>query len=298
MQTITLNGDWQLYRSGENESIPATVPGCVHTDLLSAGRIEDPYFRDNELNVLWVGETDWIYRRTFDVPRALLAHDRVLLRCEGLDTLAAITLNGHLIGRTDNMFRTYEYDVRDYLVEGANQIEVRFDSPMRYVRKRGQERYLPAWGVGEHKLDGGGWIRKEPCNFGWDWGPMLATCGIWRDIELVAYDTARLQDAHILQDHERADGVGLDVRVSVEGVGDGVPDGLSVDIDISLNGRVVARATQPVRDGRAVATLVVQDPQLWWPNGMGDQPLYEVDVQLCMDDALQRQGRSTTCPAR
>lgn len=286
MQTITLNGDWQLYRSGENESIPATVPGCVHTDLLSAGRIEDPYFRDNELNVLWVGETDWIYRRTFDVPRALLAHDRVLLRCEGLDTLAAITLNGHLIGRTDNMFRTYEYDVRDYLVEGANQIEVRFDSPMRYVRKRGQERYLPAWGVGEHKLDGGGWIRKEPCNFGWDWGPMLATCGIWRDIELVAYDTARLQDAHILQDHERADGVGLDVRVSVEGVGDGVPDGLSVDIDISLNGRVVARATQPVRDGRAVATLVVQDPQLWWPNGMGDQPLYEVDVQLCMDDAL------------
>jgi beta-mannosidase len=281
VETITLNGDWRLYQAGESEGISATVPGCVHTDLLAAGQIDDPYYRDNELRVLWVGEADWVYRRAFDVSESLLGHDRVLLHCRGLDTLATIVLNGREIGRTDNMFRTWEYDVRDDLVVGENTIEVRFDSPVGYVRERGHQRYLPAWGVGQHKLDGGGWIRKEPCNFGWDWGPMLATCGIWRDIELVAYDTARLSDVHIMQDHEGAEGVGLDITVGVEGAGGVVPAGLSVDIAVSWQGRVIARATQPVSDGEAVAALLVRDPQIWWPSGMGAQPLYEVEVQLC-----------------
>ena len=132
----------------------------------------------------------------------LLAHERIVLRCEGLDTIATLKLNGVMLGHADNMFRTWEYDLRPALREGPNRLEIAFRSPMQYVREKAQgQRFMPAWGVGDHKLDGGSWIRKEPCNFGWDWGPMLATCGIWRDIELVAFDTARLHEVHVLQEH-------------------------------------------------------------------------------------------------
>ncbi|MEN6480484.1 MAG: sugar-binding domain-containing protein, partial [Anaerolineales bacterium] len=163
MQTQSLNGPWTLSRAGESEAIPATVPGCVHLDLLANKRIPDPFFRDNELQVLWVGETDWTYRRTFVVDEALLQHDRVLLRCLGLDTIATLTLNGQTLGQTDNMFRTWEFDVRGALRLGENELVIAFRSPMQYVREKAQgQRFLPARGVGDHKLDGGGWIRKEP----------------------------------------------------------------------------------------------------------------------------------------
>src|ERR1051325_9843235 len=105
---LPLNGAWRLARAGSDEWISATVPGCVHTDLLAAGKISDPFFRDNERSLQWIGETDWVYRRTFDVPTELLQHDQVRLRCDGLDTLAAIKLNGQEVGRTDNMFRVWE----------------------------------------------------------------------------------------------------------------------------------------------------------------------------------------------
>ena len=216
METITLNGDWKLYQEGEPTPIPAVVPGCVHTDLLAAGRIEDPYYRDRELDLLWICETDWRYARTFDVPASLLAHDRVLLHCKGLDTLATVTVNGTLIAETANMFRTWAFDVKDLLKPGANEIGVAFAAPLPYVKKRNAEFSLPAWGVGDHKLDGGGWIRKEPCNFGWDWGPMLTTCGIWRDIELVGFDSARLGDVLVRQGHDTPGHVDLAVDVTVE----------------------------------------------------------------------------------
>ncbi len=295
MQKLSLNGPWELSQSGAEESIPATVPGCVHMDLLAAGRLEDPYYRDNELHTLWIGETDWTYRRRFDVDAGLLAHERVLLRCAGLDTLATVTVNGAEVGRTDNMFRTWEFDVQELLRAGENEIAVHFAAPMPYVRARGQERSLPAWGVGQHKLDSGGWIRKEPCNFGWDWGPKLVTSGIWREIELVAFNTARLADVHILQDHATPGEVKLAVTAAVEQLGDAP---LSVRVAVSFAGGVVAEAEAPVDSGAAVCELTVNNPQLWWPHGMGGQPLYEVGVELrsgadALDSTARRIGLRT-----
>src|SRR5512140_91729 len=109
---IDLNGRWQAAKVGSKEWITATVPGCIHTDLLAAGKIPDPFYRDNEQALQWIGETNWVFRRTFRVPARFLRHDRVLLRCEGLDTLAAVRVNGHNVGRADNMFRLWEFDVR------------------------------------------------------------------------------------------------------------------------------------------------------------------------------------------
>lgn len=297
IQTLSLNGAWQLFKEGQGEAIPASVPGCVHTDLLAAKMIPDPYYRDNELAVLWVGETDWTYRRSFEVPAELLARDRVVLRCQGLDTIAHVRLNGQELGYVDNMFREWTFDVKDILREGANEIEVAFTAPMKYVReKNASSRYLPAWGVGHHKLDSGGWIRKEPCNFGWDWGPELATSGIWKDIEIVAWDSARLEDVQILQDHSAAGSVTLTVNVATEVVG--APE-LKVVLTLSLDGAIVAAKTIRLEAGKGTGTLTVVDPQLWWPNGMGAQPLYDLEIELeagngaVLDTSSKRLGLRT-----
>jgi hypothetical protein len=259
MLTQSLNGEWYLYRADAGECVPATVPGCVHTDLLAAGMIPDPFYRDNELQVLWVGETDWIYRRMFVVSDDLLSCEHVLLRCEGLDTIASIAINGRDVGRADNMFRTWEYDARPLLRAGENVIAVAFTSPVRYAREKAVgRRVMPAEGVGQHKLDGGSWIRKEPCNFGWDWGPMLATCGIWKDIALVGYDTARLAGVNILQDHRIGGQVGLDVRVEAEGGGGAA---LSALVVASYRGQEVARATMALARGQGADRLVIRDPR-------------------------------------
>ena len=291
IQTLSLNGAWQLYNRGQGDAIPAQVPGCVHTDLLAQKMIPDPYYRDNELAVLWVGETDWTYRRSFEVPRNLLTAERVILRCKGLDTIAHVRLNGHELGYVDNMFREWTYDVKDVLREGKNEIEVAFTAPMRYVReKNASSRHLPAWGVGHHKLDSGGWIRKEPCNFGWDWGPELATCGIWQDIELLAWNTARLQDVQVLQDHSADRQRNAYRRVTAEASASAP---LEARATLSCAGSTVATKTIRLETGKGSDTLTVSEPRLWWPNGMGEQPLYDLEVEL--EDG---QGRGARYPSQ
>ena len=270
MHIQSLNGTWEL--SGGDYTLPATVPGCAHTDLRAAGKIEDPFYRDNELDLLWIGETDWTFRRQFDVSDELLTHDHVLLRCYGLDTIATVVVNGIQIAQTDNMHRTYEFDVKTYLQSGDNTIEVTFASAMNYVREREREGgVLPAWGVGHHKLNSGGWIRKQPSNFRWDWGPMLVTAGIWRDIELVAHNEIRLTDVHILQDHTIEGKVSLTVNVTA------TDDG-PVTCQITHKGAIIATTESDLQDGTAELALDIDDPQLWWPAGMGEQPLYTVEV--------------------
>ena len=130
---LDLTGAWRVARADRKGALPARVPGRVHTDLLAAGRIPDPFYRDNESALQWIGETDWVYTRTCTVSPALLAHDRVLLRCDGLDTLATVLVNGREVGRADNMYRTWEFDVRAALIAGKNTIAIRFDSAMRYI---------------------------------------------------------------------------------------------------------------------------------------------------------------------
>src|SRR3990172_8935168 len=121
MHTINLIGEWQFRQLGQDAWQPATVPGCVHTDLLAASAIPDPYFRDNERDLQWIGEVDWEYWRSFRVEAEALARERVLLRCAGLDTLATIWVNGAELGRTANQFRAYEYDVKTLLQAGENE---------------------------------------------------------------------------------------------------------------------------------------------------------------------------------
>ena len=272
---LDLAGPWQVRKEPGEDFFPASVPGCIHTDLLASGKIPDPFYRDNEKAVQWVGEANWVYRRTFSVLGSVLGADRVLLRCEGLDTFATLLINGREVGNANNMFRTWEFDAKPSLRPGENTIEVRFTSPMPYIREKQVKRVLYEW-AGEQEPKGRAWVRKEPCNFGWDWGPVLVTCGIWRDISLVAFNHARLEDVSILQHHSTG-AVELEVQVLGQVVS---PGPLTAAISVSYQGKTLASRKTALQDGRAAASITIQRPELWWPAGMGKQPLYEVSVRL------------------
>ncbi len=297
MDIIDLGGSWQANEAGKTDTIDATVPGCIHTDLLAATKIPDPYWRDNENQLLWIGETDWVYTRRFEVPAETLQRDRAVLHCEGLDTLATVKVNGKTVGKTDNMHRTYEFDVADALRPGENTVEIRFGSAMKYLRKKTKEFKLPAWAFGDWpRLHDGGWLRKEPCNFGWDWGIRTVTCGVWRPMRIVAFDTARLADLHITQTHAKSGKVTLSAAVTAETTGRAK---LRAAVTVSYKGRTVTAAEIELRRGKGEATMEIPKPKLWWPNGMGDQPLYDVTVDLLdasgglLDESTKRIGLRT-----
>jgi beta-mannosidase len=275
---LNLNGNWQVSQANKNEWIPVKVPGCVHTDLIAVGKIPDPFYRDNEKDVQWVGESDWIYQRTFDVPDEVLKNDRVLLRCEGLDTLATIKINGQEIGRADNMFRLWEFDVKPILRAGENTIEVSFESPFTYIKQRESTNQEPDKFVRERA-----WVRKEPCSFGWDWGPNLPSCGIWKNISLETFNQGRIAGVLILQNHSGENKVMLDVEVNAEIVGE-TKKTFQAGLTILHNGKSVAKKTIKISDGKSRGKLEIKHPKLWWPNGMGEQPLYEVHVELFDSD--------------
>ncbi len=283
---IDLNGAWVVSASGSNDWFTASVPGCVHTDLLAANRIPDPFYRDNEKKIQWISELGWTYRRSFQVTEDLLQRKHLLLRCEGLDTLATVLVNGVEVGQTDNMYRLWEFDVKKLLKVGSNNIEVRFAPALPFIRSKEAEQHLPTW-----QYPGAAYIRKMPCNFGWDWGPTVVTCGIWRNIALVAYDTARLDDVRISQDHGQKDKVKLTVQVFTQSAP-------SADLKVQLvltspDGKPGKPVESTLINGQGTVELTVQRPQLWWPAGMGKQPLYTVkadllDAQGKLLDATQR----------
>jgi beta-mannosidase len=273
VQEQSLNGSWQFRESGADEWRAATVPGSIHTDLLAAGLIPDPFYADNEIRVQWVAERSWEYRCAFTVGRDLLAHDQVELVCDGLDTVAAVTINGERVGEADNMFRAYRWDVKGLLREGENEIVVAFQSPVRVCAERGRAQHLPTVnGV----FEGAQTLRKAPCHFGWDWGPNLPTAGIWRDIRLEGYSAARIDDVHLRQEHA-AGRVTLRANIGAVRWTDAP---LTARLTVTAPDGKQFSAEGTIEGNSAALTVEIDEPQLWWPNGMGAQPLYEVDIKL------------------
>ncbi len=271
MKKYNLSGQWGFRQVGTAEWLPALVPGGVHTDLLALGRIPDPFFADNEERVQWVAESDWEYRRRFIVPSALLDSDRVDLVCDGLDTLAEANLNGSIIGQGNNMFRQYRWEVKNLLKTTQNELVITFQSPVNYARKMSSAR--PLRGVSQ-AIEGSPYLRKAPCQFGWDWGPQLPPIGIWKDIRLEGYNIARFSDVHIRQAH-REDAVYLSAEFQLEQWG---TTELSVAMVVTDPAGKVSQVEVAAQQGGLI--LKINDPQLWYPNGYGGQPLYQVVLSL------------------
>jgi len=272
-----LTGTWQFRAADADEWLPAAVPGSVHTDLLALGRIPDPFVADNELLVQWVAERDWEYRCLFDVPPQLQAQERIFLVCDGLDTLAEVVLNGQTVGRAENMFRRYEWDVTTLLREGKNELLIRFTSPIAHIRARQAERPMIA---PSHSIPGGPYLRKAPCQFGWDWGPQLPPIGIWKEVYLKGYSVARFADVHLRQHHGPEGQVTLTADITLDRWREA---DLTVVLHLTApDGRVQrAEVLLPGNGTSARLEMVVADPYRWWPNGYGSQPLYRAEVTLC-----------------
>lgn len=269
-EQMNLGGAWRMREADSQTWHSAHVPGSVYADLMADGTMPDPFWRENELDAFERMKKDYVYQRTFTVSEAQLAHAHVELVCEGLDTLAHVSLNGREIAFADNMHITWVWDVKEQLHAGENTLEIRFDSPILYCAKKADE--APGWESSD-ATPGFRHLRKAHCMFGWDWGPRLPDAGIWRPIFLRTWDTARLENALMLQAHH--DGV-VDVTIRPEIAGESA---WSAEIT-APDGEVL---TLPETTA-AEQVITIEHPQLWWPNGLGKQPLYRVTVRLATGD--------------
>lgn len=284
-EQVNLGGAWRMREADSETWHSAHVPGSVYADLMADGTMPDPFWRENELDAFERMKKDYAYQRTFTVSEAQLAHAHVELVCEGLDTLAHVSLNGREIAFADNMHITWVWDVKEQLHAGENTLEIRFDSPILYCAKKAEE--APGWESSD-ATPGFRHLRKAHCMFGWDWGPRLPDAGIWRPILLRTWDTVRLENALMLQAHH--DGV-VDVTIRPEIAGESA---WSAEIT-APDGEVL---TLPETTA-AEQVIAIQNPQLWWPNGLGKQPLYRVTVRLATGDTrMWRIGLRTMTVSR
>lgn len=249
---------WQLHQaSNPNDTIPTTVPSTVHTALLAAHQIPNPFYRENASKLQWIGKATWVYSRHFTVPASLLAMHHVELRCQGLQTITHITLNGKHVADTNNMFRTWVLDVRNQLHPGDNTIQIAFLPLGPYIHQ--QDRAARGKGPGM-SVGGIGEVRTEPASNGWDFAPKLITYGIWRPISLVGWNTGKFGHIRVVQDLHDPHNAKLTVNIDTDVDKTASQRATAV---VSFNGKAIDTKSFDVNsDGAGSTTLNVPDPQL------------------------------------
>ncbi len=276
---LSLDGAWKFRQVNTEKWMEGTVPGCVHTDLMAAGVIPDPFYGENEKSMQWLGEKDWEYVREFDVTEEMMEHTFVELVMEGIDTYADVYVNGNLLLCCDNMFRTWKVDVKPYIKPGRNVIRLKFSS----IFKIDMPKYLSA----DFKLmawpnndQGDIWLslyaRKAGYNYGWDWGPRLITTGIWRSIRLRAWSEADFQEAFVktlkLPEGKRkyAD---MEAVCDIE-----AEKGMTGTLSLNVDGQKFEKeVTLEKGQNRIPLGFRMKNPELWWCNGAGNQKLYDFE---------------------
>ncbi len=247
----------------------ATVPGHVHIDLVREGVIAEPFVGQSEWGCQWIDHADWSYRTTFEwTPDASLPCRKIVF--EGLDTVCSVWLNGIQIADHDNMFVPLEIDVSSQLQPGENTLQVDFESAVRVGDER-RTAYMQKEGLRHDTtfFDERAFVRKVQCMSGWDWGPRLVSCGIWQPVQLIEY-ASRIVDFRVRQ--ERLDDGRYRVWTETEIEGSG-----------TLSTQFQDEATTA-----GELDIIIDDPRLWWPNGYGDQPLYEVRASLSAGHSLRK----------
>lgn len=275
MNRIELSGQWKM--TGNGYEVTGNVPGSVYSFLMDKNLVPDPFYRDNEFLFLELAEHPYTFDRSFTYAKSGAP---VRLVCEGLDTVCKVYVNGKMVGESINMHVKHSFDVTSALVDGENKIRIDFTPPNPYIKEKYKEYPIPAcWDA----LKGYMHIRKAHCMLGWDWGPRLPDMGIWRDIYLLEIDSDEITSFTVDQHHEKGrvfitpnvtTARGSEVEVTLES-----PDGKTVKIDANCK-------------------TEISSPELWWPNNLGDQPLYTVTVKIkeggkTVDERSKRIGLRT-----
>src|SRR5579859_1871424 len=291
MSARSLDGSWRFRCPHEPRGLaprgasldrwmPAKMPGTIHHHLEKLSKIPDPRQGRNELEVQWVDAQDWELSRSFVATDRDCRRRRQELVFDGIDTVATVSLNGDVVGRSVNMFRQVVCDVRGVLVPGANELRVLLRSPTAYAAqkaRRGDGRAVKStdfvWQTGERRPTFREWIRKTQCHFGWDWGLYVATSGIWLSSRLACSDAARIAAVQTRQHHRGPPGR---------------PDAIELEVIVHLVSAAASRGTLEVRcaergasrnvrlragETRIVLRFGTGRPELWWPAGEGSQRL-------------------------
>lgn len=287
MLTLPLTTNWQ-FKPRETNCIleqdfeaqqgwlPASVPGTVHLDLLKTGQIPDPFYGLNEREVQWVGESDWLYQCSFDLSENFPTGSATWLCFDGLDTFATVWLNGQQILTSDNMFIPHRLNVQPLLRPTDNRLQILFESAFR----RGEEYEAQygrkvAWNGAPSRV----YVRKAQYHYGWDWGPTLITAGIWQSVRLETYST-RIAEL-TCPSEVSADLTKATIAVQLEIEAGTINDKLLVELQLAApDGKTLATAHLAVKDKQVSYVFELANPELWWPNGYGSQPLYSVGASL------------------
>jgi len=276
-KSYNLNNETIDKRLKSHKVFPATIPGAIHTDLLNNKIIDDPFYSDNELKMDWIPECDWVYQTKFDFTESL--RNNVDLVFEGLDTVSEIYLNEFKLGRTDNMFVKYRYNVKNILKAKGNELKVLFKSPTRYTADE-EKKYgkLPV-ALNSTRV----YIRKAQYSFGWDWGPTFPTSGIWRNVYLEEWAEARIDNItfNTISINKKTAEVEVSIKVNSSGKKD-----LSIELSLSICDSYYEQKIPITSSSKNKIKFKINEPKLWWPNGEGEQNLYLLNVKLVKENIV------------
>ena len=286
---IELKRGWKFHQADKMEWMPAEVPGTVHTDLFQNGKIGDPFYRTNERDQQWIDKVDWEYQILFNVDADLLNKDKVRLVFKGLDTYADVYLNGKIILNANNMFREWKVDCKSELKAGINELKIYFHSPIKIdlpkLERLGYQ--LPAvndqsenGGLGKKKISI--FARKAPYHYGWDWGPRFVTSGIWRPIYLEAWDCAKIEGVQIIQKKLNKTEAVISVVYEILSTGEYQAE---IKLFFDQNKAPIAAKSFSLKSGlnKIDMNFSIEQPNLWWCNGLGSPYLYSILSQLIVD---------------
>ena len=292
---MKINSQWQFREVGKTDWYNATVPGCVHTDLLANKLIDDPFYRDNEKKQQWIGKTDWEYRTSFRVTAQMVERENVELVFEGLDTYAGVYLNEQLVLKADNMFRTWRVKARSTLKPGENTLRIVFRSPVNEILPvMAKLNYqLPAPNDQGEKTSP--YTRKAPYHYGWDWGPRFVTSGVWRPVSIEAWDHARVDDLQVVVKKISPDVAELTANVDIEAATNGVATVVLENLTDKVSAGKQQIKLQPGTN-QVTFNFRVSKPKLWWPNGLGAQPLYSFRARSLVNGRVtDERSRAPDC---
>ncbi|MEI7596890.1 MAG: glycoside hydrolase family 2 protein [Bacteroidota bacterium] len=254
---------------------PAVVPGTVHTDLLKNKVIEDPFYSTNEQKLQWIEKEDWEYKSEFIVSDEQYKSQHLELVFEGLDTYADVYVNKVKLASTNNMYRTWKFDIKPLLKKGKNELIIYFHSAYNYaiadVKKYSVE--LPA-GNDRGEVKTSVFTRKAPCQYGWDWGPRFVTCGIWRPVYIQAWSDFKINDLYfelVKLDEAKAS---YNLKVNINSTSN-----KSLNYILKVNGKELVNINSKAKDEITIP-FNIEDPKLWWPNGYGESYLYDVELEV------------------
>ena len=274
-----------------SKTIPAAVPGDVTIDCFKAGLVSNPYFAENYKESEWVQRENPLYKTSFEVTKDLLNEESVELVFNGIDLFSKIYLNEVLLGETKNMFLQYRFDVKNLLKLGINIVEVHMESTLNSMDKYETKGYSAAFNVARI------FVRKAQCHFGWDWAPKICGFGIWQDVYLEAKNKHQIKDFRIVTDIEGNvtffTEINYNVRVLL--LPDGQPfkeaepnldDELVFSVSTKPFGEEYVTSRMKIKDQKSFHSLKLNNPELWWPNGYGEQPLYNYRIELYRNHKL------------